>query len=392
MRLLRSLIAAAGTALLVAPLTAVEIKYLGPVLATDLSDDGSVVVGNTPWTYETFRWTEATGAVPLGRGTVVPLGVGAGSPDVSADGTRVSATILDDSGTAATQGLWTLGSGWQQLMPPTLPDGGILDQSYGSAWGLSGDGSTVTGLYWRPGEPGGLAHATSWTQSAGLVDLGSSGGSSRASAANYDGSVVVGFDEHPMFGNWRATVWVNGVLTHLSDSDAFTEATATNPDGTIVVGNGWDDDTFFATAAVWTFDGSSWNEQLLGVLPGTDPIFGGLSIANGVTADGSFVVGFNKFDFFGSSTGFVWTPSGGLVSASDWLTSIGAALDPDLIVLDLPAVSPDGQYVLGIAFNVNTFDYESFLVTVPEPASVLGLLGASPGLLAIARLLRRRGA
>lgn len=374
-----------------APLMA-GVQYVGPVLATDLSDDGSVVVGNTQFAYETFRWTEGTGVVPLGRATAPVLGVGAGTPDVSADGTRVSATILDDSETAATQGVWTLGSGWQQIMPPTLPDGGILDQSYGSAWGLSGDGNTVSGLYWRPGQPGGLAHATGWTQSGGLVDLGSSGGSSRASAVNYDGSVIVGFDEHPMFGNWRATVWVDGVATHLQDNDAFSEGTACNPDGTIVVGQGWDGVNFSSNGAIWTFNGSSWDEQMMGVLPGTDPIFGGMSIANDVTADGSFVVGFNRFDFFGSATGFVWTPGGGMVSAADWLASIGVTLDPNQLIIDLPAVTPDGSKVLLSTFNLDTFNYESWVVTVPEPATSTWLFSALAGLACIAaRRLRRHG-
>ena len=51
----------------------------------------------------------------------------------------------------ATQGLWTLGSGWQELMPPLPPDGGTMTAAIGSAWEISGDGTTVVGLYWRAG-------------------------------------------------------------------------------------------------------------------------------------------------------------------------------------------------------------------------------------------------
>ena len=104
----------------VAASAAPSIQFLGAVLPTDLSQDGSVVVGNLPGSFETFRWTQSTGVVPLGRPTVPTLGTGAGSPDVSWDGTKVSATILSDSGTQAVAGRWTLGSGWQEL--GTLPE------------------------------------------------------------------------------------------------------------------------------------------------------------------------------------------------------------------------------------------------------------------------------
>ncbi len=175
----------------------VTFEFIGYGYATDISADGSVVVGNTEGAYETFRWTALDGIVPLGRASVPVLGVGAGGPDVSADGTMVSATIIGEDLTYVTQGRWTLGSGWEETMPPTPPDGGLMDNAYGSAWGLSEDGQTLVGLYWRPGQPGGSAHASRWTPATGVVDLGSGGGSCRANDANQDGTVIVGWDEDP---------------------------------------------------------------------------------------------------------------------------------------------------------------------------------------------------
>src|SRR5262245_8391574 len=88
-----------------------------------VSDNGSVICGND-LSYTAFRWTQATGMVSLGR----PMHFGAGgAPDMSADGTRIAYGIGDLDSTYTTQGLWTLGSGWQELMPPTPPDGGLLD-------------------------------------------------------------------------------------------------------------------------------------------------------------------------------------------------------------------------------------------------------------------------
>ena len=78
---------------------AATLTMIGPGSITDLSADGSVAVGNTNGAFETFRWTQATGVVPLGRASVPAIGVGGGTPDVSWDGTQISATILDDAGT-----------------------------------------------------------------------------------------------------------------------------------------------------------------------------------------------------------------------------------------------------------------------------------------------------
>jgi uncharacterized membrane protein len=207
---------AAGIAVLASPASAaVTFEIIGEGYATDVSDDGTVVVGNLQASYEPFRWTAATGVVPLGRSSVEVLRVGGGIPAVSADGTRVSSTILGADSTYATQGLWILGQGWLETMPPTPPDGGLMDLQYGSAWGLSGDGTTLVGLYWRPGQPGGSAHASAWTAATGVVDLGSSGGDSRANRANHDGAVVTGWSANPVSGDWRPAVWVAGELTIL---------------------------------------------------------------------------------------------------------------------------------------------------------------------------------
>ena len=91
-----------------------------------------------PVDYGGFRWTQATGLVSLGRPQV---GGGGGVPGISADGTRIGYSIGSLDSSYRTQGLWTLGSGWQELMPPPPPDGGTVD---GIATGASGT-SRATG-------------------------------------------------------------------------------------------------------------------------------------------------------------------------------------------------------------------------------------------------------
>lgn len=349
----------------------VTFEMIGTCLATDVSADGSVVVGNTFGEYETFRWTTVDGIVPLGRATVPVLGVGAGTPDVSSDGTRISATILSDDGTHTMQGLWTLGSGWQ-VCGPMPADAAILDQSLASAWGLSGDGQTLVGLYWRAGQPGGSAHPSSWTQATGVVDLGTLGsgtcencGSGRANAASADGSVIVGWIENPNFGNWWPTVWVNGVRTILRETEGFAEASCVTPDGLTIGGHSWFppiNQFSLAEAAAWRWDGSQWVVQRIGKLPGTVQPFG-IADVTGISADGSLMVGYNRFNQAGD-TGFVWTQSTGMVDVVNYLTSNNVTLPANFDFSTLSAVSEDGSVLVGIGYEtVEPFEPKSFRIT-----------------------------
>ncbi len=320
--------------------------------ATDISSDGSVVVGNTQGEYETFRWTETDGVVLLGQATVPVLGVGAGTPDVSVDGTRVSATILGLDRTYATVGLWNPLDGWLEMMPPTLPDGGLIDSAYGSAWGLSGDGSTVVGLYWRPGHGGpggdGVAHACKWTEEGGMVDLGSTGGNSRANACSYDGSVIGGWNASEV-GAWQPTVWVDEELTVLQETDAMAMVNTVNDDGTILGGQAYDDSLSMAVATVWRWNGSSWDEDRLGVLPNTFPHYGSVT-CHDMTPDGSTVVGYNAFDWT-QSTGFIWTEETGMVDVEDYLEDNGIIVPTSFRIQVLTGISDDAKTMVGIGMD-----------------------------------------
>ena len=346
-------------------------------LACDISADGSVVVGNTEGAYETFRWTAETGLVNLGRGTVAALGVGAGSPNVSSDGTKVSATITSDDGTFATAGLWTLGSGWQTAAPPAPPDGGIMDQSLADAWGLSGDGQTLVGLYWRPGYTDGAAHPQAWTAATGMVALGTIGKSGRANAANYDGSVIVGWVDSPT-GAWWPTVWVRGVMTVLDQPDGGAcMGEAVTPDGRTIVGMTMKrpyNPFRFGEAAVWRWNEgtSTWNQEIIGSLPGTGAPWG-LAIAEDVSADGSMIVGYNRYSDPSTGRGFIWTRAMGMVAAEDFLASHGVTLDPNFKIDELTAITPDGKRIVGIGYSlVPPTAYQWFMIDILPPCVLAG--------------------
>jgi len=243
--------------------------------------------------------------------------------------------------------------------------------SYGSAWGLSDDGKVLVGLYWRPGQPDGTAHACYWTATSGVVSLGSGGGNSRANDADYDGSVIVGWDEDPSFGTWWPAVWVDGVKTILSTDDWFCEATAVTPDGSLVLGYTYDEvGAQRRVAAAWRWTGSIWREELLGILPGSH-VEWGLASPNDVTADGSLVVGYNRFSDPSNATGFIWTAETGMIDVEDFLVDNGITLDPWFNIQTLTGVSDDGTVMIGIGQEIMPpFIYKSFIIRTSPVSSV----------------------
>ena len=126
------------------------IEWIGPNYPSDINADGSVVVGNTAdGLYETFRWTEEVGVVRLGLSIRRhfrhrrrnPGCIRRWQPRI---GHRQHCRFHICNSRTVDQG-----EGWAFSMPPSLPDGVVLDGGLGSAWGLSGDGTTLTGFYWR---------------------------------------------------------------------------------------------------------------------------------------------------------------------------------------------------------------------------------------------------
>jgi uncharacterized membrane protein len=380
---------ATGMVLLAAPAhSAVTFQYLTEGGApTAVSSDGSVVTGNTFVGYEAFRWTLATGFVNLGYGALPVLGKTGGAPGISADGTRIAGTIISDDSTVVTAGLWTLGQGWQQLAPPLPPGGGVIDESIASGWGISGDGNTVVGLMWRT-SPGGSAHGFRWTEAEGMVDLGSTGASSRADDASYDGSVIVGWNEGPLR---RACAWRNGQLTVLTPASSTGEARCVTENGLWVAGRETNEVTGFVDAARWHWDGNAWSAtEYLGHVDGNSGNAYGKTIPNGITSDGKFIVGYNTFDgdpFY--TTGFFWTDSTGCVDIEFWLADQGVDIDPSFDIQSLTACTPDGQYLYGYGQDIFApYTQRSFVIhtdraqvgvePTPAPAPARIALAASP--------------
>lgn len=116
--------------------------------ATDVSADGSVVVGQStivtspgePWEsfrISAFRWTQATGMTDLGFEEVAAI---------SSDGSTVVGYSQSDFGEYDAF-LWTESTGRVHLGEP------LNDRSLSQAWDVSGDGSTIVGVSWETGPP-----------------------------------------------------------------------------------------------------------------------------------------------------------------------------------------------------------------------------------------------
>ncbi|MFZ3581881.1 hypothetical protein ACOI1H_06875 [Loktanella sp. DJP18] len=215
--------------------------------------DGTVVVGQSEYqndqnhgNQQAFRWTQDG---MIGLGTLQSDGSGySHATAVSADGSVVAGQASTDTGSyqafrwtaAGMQGLGSLRS-----------DG----TGYSHAQDLSADGSTVVGNAQNGDDTdiGFMFHsqrAFRWTQSDGMVDLGTlrtdGSGYSQATAVNGDGSVVVGSSDvamgdadapqiyHQAF-RWTADGMV-GLGTLKADGTGYSYAYDVSDDGTIVVG------------------------------------------------------------------------------------------------------------------------------------------------------------
>ena len=342
-----------------------------------VSSDGTVISGNSfDGNFTPYRWTLATGFVSLGR----PQQVGGGGvPGMSADGTRIASSIGSLDGSYTTQGLWTLGSGWQELMPPTPPDGGTSDGSYGNVWALSGNGNVAVGLYWRPGV-GKRAHASKWTQATGVVDLGGtlSGQASRANAVNHDGSVIAGWVETPT-GPWRPAAWVNGslvLLTDYSDATIFGsgEARFVNFSGDIISGYAKDPVTGRRAATMWKrTNGVFGPPQVLGWVDGTEA-GNGINIASAASYDGHIALGYCSFDGTPfATTGFVWTPGTGVLDVNEFLANNGVLVDPNFTIQNMTTMTPDGRQLFGYGQMLTPpYARRAFRITLNVTAGVSG--------------------
>lgn len=355
-----SLISASG-------LAAPWLEELDPgYYVCDLSYDGTLAAGNVvgDGSYETFRWTREGGPERLGLASVPEIGAGGGSPDISYDGNFVSASILS-SDWNVTLGIWDINNGWSEAFPPLPEYVYAQDQTYGSAWGLSGDGKHVTGYYISV-DLASHVQGCSWSPSTGeIIDLPSD--RARADAASYNGSVIVGWEDSGL-GPWFPMAWRDGGKHYLSDALGSTTARYVNIDGSVIVGDAPDEFGAMKVAAIWRWNGSSYDMQLAGYLPETVYSYGSARFT-GVTDDGSIAVGSNNLAFNPGQgvKAIIWTEATGLISGDEYLDSLGLELPENFELSDFQTISPDGSVIAAAGFNSDWGTYQTILIHLHEP-------------------------
>lgn len=205
------------------------------------------------------------------------------------------------------------------------------DKSFGGSGGISKDGTTA--VCFADKGPDTRIHACRFTDSDGLVDLGTLDPSNDATlgsfafGVNADGSVVVGVSDLPGGGsNQHAFRWTQSErmvdLGSAKGANGFSSAYATGADDSVVVG-----ESDFPSGARRAFRWTAASGFL-------DLDSSGAGLASGISGDGSTVVGANK------THAFRWTETGGMQDLPTLPGRSGAAAT---------AVSDNGKVVVGMS-------------------------------------------
>lgn len=329
-----------------------SITGLGPnfARASGISSDGSSIAGYG--SNQTYYWTtsfpawQSTGD---GRGT---------ESKVSNSAAFLSADIYDPNNVnrstaarwEATTGLWT----------PLPGLGGVSGSSVSTAYDLSGDGQTLVGLAWKTA---GEAHAFKWTPAGGTVDIGlwlpGPGWSSRANAVSADGNFAAGLITSPQRAiRWNLTAGTGQYLGSLEPGNAIygsSTAQGISADGTWVVG------TSAYNAFRWS---AATGMQSLGAIGAAG--FGNSGYATAVSADGKVVVGWSGTNFFNQQA-FIWREGmTNVEKLQDYLLNNGvsAAYSQWQVLKFASDISADGRFVVGWGTN-SANQSEGFRVELP---------------------------
>ena len=298
---------------------------------TGVSADGRVVSG---YGAQYFYWTKETGSVFIGGIGPGIEGAG-GSSQMANDGNRLCGNVQGPDGKVEAA-IYDIAAGEWQLLGDL---GGSCDINASTAWGISGDGSTVVGGVY----PSACSHrAMRWSQSASMGALYSwFGWTTRANGTNGNGSVIVGWQDIDT-GFRQGCVWVNGAQTRLASPTGVRmgEANCCTADGSSVFGFGDFGDGNGQVPFRWT---SATKAVPLG--PSPDPAKG---YATGCSADGTVVSCFFRWGPPATSgEGYAWIAGRGFVPLETLAEEHGATVPSD-VRLSLPlAVSADGKTIVG---------------------------------------------
>jgi len=298
-----------------------------------------------------FSWTRAGGRVDFGPETGMPLVASAWG--VSGDGTTLVGSAY------ATPGQ---GRAYRFQGPGTFQDIGVFgfyDSSLATA--TSSDGSVVVGYGSRDG--GVAAQAFRWTSSGGIQPLGFARPGhwySEAVDISSDGSTIVGRSDNGSGAGdgfmWTASQGMQA-LTPLPGSQFGSNAIAVNADGRVIVGYSGE---LQSEVTRW-MDGQPF---ALPSSPGTQ------FNPDDINDDGSVIVG--SLNSGGTNpSAAIWTPDRGTESLASFLLHHGVSVPEGISLSYCHAVSGDGLTFGGRGRYAN--QGFGFVATIPSPSALAGL-------------------
>jgi probable HAF family extracellular repeat protein len=299
-----------------------------------LSGDGTVMAAN--YGGEIYRWTAAGRLQDLGPGDPYSSSIG-----ISRDGSAIISGHVGLRGFTSPH-IWNATG----LVDLGHPHNGCtkIGNSWGSGYGLSGDGKVAVGLAWTCTAAEGFA----WTAKTGNLSLGHPAGnhSSRASAISANAKTIVGFWEDPTRPR-RPVRWVGGKHDLFLGTKTIGEATTVNSNGTQIVGQSLD----ASGTEVAFFYSDKRGLIKLGTLSHstTDQ-----SIANGISDNGR-VVGWTGDPFGAGIEAFTWTSSSGMKRLARVLNKLGAKIPAGTTLTTAVSISADGSTMAGQYVNGQNF-------------------------------------
>jgi hypothetical protein len=313
-----------------------------------MSADGSILAGNSANMSSYWMWSEANGYQQIGG--FAPVG---GRGTLSADGSKFAGNYRDTDGIVK-WGIRDNATGTWQVVP--TPNAGTCTDStqgfgnvtrVGTVFGLSGDGSTVVGSTYNNGANScKKSLATKWTAAGGAQTLEkypnpTTNPENRANAVNYDGSVIVGYDNSP---NRNGVYWKNGVEHFMgspTQSPFVGEASDVTGDGVTVVGQAGNNPTGNPASPKGAYKFYTTNDSVETV---------GIAEVNGSatglkTSDaGTVISGFSRLG--STTTPKIWTSGIGWSDFTQFLNSQGIYA-PEMTFFWANGISSTGTVLAG---------------------------------------------
>jgi len=297
-------------------------------LSRDGRSMGCVVGGAVYW------WTTGDGYRYLDTGTDAGGGVG-----MAPDGTALIAARATTDGAVPT--VWYADGSSVNL--GSLVRGCDGDHPADCGFDLSADGSVAVGQVATCDANVGFI----WNRSGGIRRIGEPApGDSRSTAVSADGSLVVGYCDHPDNGYHQPALWRDEVGPELFLGEHMAgEALGISLNGRHVVGQ--------AELGGVSPQGFYWS-------PGQSPVGLGsvsgqaadVSVARAVSNDGK-VIGWSGDALWGNQEAFIWTATGGMRSLADLLRENDVELPAGMVLTAALDISGDGTTVVGVCRDHN---------------------------------------